>query len=100
MKREGGTYCFRSDKKSHSQNYCLLPVGFLATGDESASGNYGLKDQVNVLRWVRRNINSFSGNPNSVTLFGAGAGAASVHYHMLSGLSRGKQLFWFMNKLK
>jgi len=74
------------------KNYCLLPLGFLATGDEFASGNYGLKDQVNVLRWVRRNILSFSGNPNSVTLFGAGAGAASVHYHMLSGLSRSKHL--------
>jgi carboxylesterase 2 len=70
--------------------YNFLTVGFLATGDEFASGNYGLKDQVDVLRWVRRNIHNFSGNPNSVTLFGAGAGAASVHYHMLSVLSHGE----------
>jgi carboxylesterase type B len=69
---------------------CFLVTGFLATEDEFASGNYGLKDQVDVLRWVRRNIHNFSGDPNSVTLLGAGAGAASVHYHMLSRLSRGE----------
>jgi carboxylesterase type B len=80
-------------------NY-LLATGFLATGDEFASGNYGLKDQVDVLRWVRRNIHNFSGDPNSVTLFGAGAGAASVHYHMLSGLSRSEYGFTHNNALK
>ncbi|GFG30819.1 hypothetical protein Cfor_10881 [Coptotermes formosanus] len=85
----GPDYLLDHDVVMVTCNYRLGALGFLATGDESASGNYGLKDQVNVLRWVRRNINSFSGNPNSVTLFGAGAGAASVHYHMLSGLSRG-----------
>ncbi|PSN43528.1 Venom carboxylesterase-6 [Blattella germanica] len=53
-----------------------------------ALGNYGLKDQVDVLRWVRRNIPRFLGNPNRVTLFGVQAGGASVHYHLLSGLSR------------
>ncbi|KAJ4442893.1 hypothetical protein ANN_04486, partial [Periplaneta americana] len=69
-------------------NYRLGALGFLATGDEFAPGNYGLKDQIDALRWVRRNIPAFSGNPNSVTLLGAHSGAASVHYHMLSGLSR------------
>jgi carboxylesterase type B len=71
---------------STSNNFPI--VGFLATGDEFAPGNYGLKDQVDVMRWVHRNIHFFSGDPNSVTLFGAGAGAASVHYHMMSVLSR------------
>jgi len=85
----GPDYMLDHDVVMVTCNYRLGALGFLATGDEFASGNYGLKDQVNVLRWVRRNIPSFSGNPNSVTLFGAGAGAASVHYHMLSGLSRG-----------
>ncbi|KAJ9583840.1 hypothetical protein L9F63_021816 [Diploptera punctata] len=69
-------------------NYRLGALGFLSTGDEHAPGNYGLKDQVDVLRWVHRNIPYFSGNPNRVTLFGAQAGAASVHLHMLSPLSR------------
>ncbi|KDR18989.1 Esterase FE4 [Zootermopsis nevadensis] len=83
----GPDYLLDHDVVMVTCNYRLGALGFLATGDESASGNYGLKDQVDVMRWVRRNIHNFSGNPNSVTLFGAGAGAASVHYHMLSVLS-------------
>jgi carboxylesterase type B len=52
-------------------------------------GNNGLKDQVAALRWVRDNIAAFGGNPSSVTIFGNGAGGASVQYHMLSPASRG-----------
>lgn len=56
------------------------------------SGNNGLKDQVKALSWIKENIKYFGGNPNSVTLTGVSAGAASVHYHFLSPLSRGKKL--------
>lgn len=49
----------------------------------------GLKDQLQVLRWVRDNIASFGGDPHSVTVFGESAGGASVTYHMLSKQSRG-----------
>lgn len=42
------------------------------------------------LHWVRNNIELFGGNPSSVTLFGESAGGSSVHYHMLSPLSRGE----------
>ena len=37
-------------------NFRLGPLGFLSTGDENCSGNFGLKDQVEVLRWVKENI--------------------------------------------
>ena len=37
-------------------NYRVGPLGFLSTGEESASGNFGLKDQVQVLRWIKENI--------------------------------------------
>ncbi|XP_034832188.1 venom carboxylesterase-6-like [Maniola hyperantus] len=70
-------------------NYRLGPLGFLSTGDEQIPGNAGLKDQSVALKWVRDNIISFGGNPDSVTLTGNSAGAASVHYHYLSPLSRG-----------
>ncbi|GLG94244.1 Esterase FE4 [Gryllus bimaculatus] len=69
-------------------NYRLGPFGFLATDDEASPGNYGLKDQLDALRWVRRNIERFSGNPQSVSLLGFHAGAASAHLHLLSPLSQ------------
>lgn len=52
-------------------------------------GNAGLKDQVQLLRWVQENIKQFSGDPNSVTIFGQSAGAASVNLLMLSPLAKG-----------
>ncbi|XP_075977879.1 venom carboxylesterase-6-like [Anticarsia gemmatalis] len=70
-------------------NYRLGPIGFLSTGDEVAPGNYGLKDQAFALHWIKNNIMMFGGNPDSVTLTGCSAGGASVHYQLMSPLSRG-----------
>ncbi|KAF5304024.1 hypothetical protein FQA39_LY01809 [Lamprigera yunnana] len=70
-------------------NYRIGILGFLSTGDSEIPGNYGLKDQVFALKWVRDNIRYFGGNPNSVTLAGMSAGAASVHYQYFSPLSKG-----------
>ncbi|XP_046686985.1 esterase FE4-like [Homalodisca vitripennis] len=72
-------------------NYRLGVLGFLSLENEKLPGNLGLKDQVLALKWVRDNIDSFGGNPNNVTIFGQSAGGASVHYHLLSPLS--KELF-------
>ena len=63
--------------------------GFMSTEDDEAPGNYGMLDQVAALKWVRENIKAFSGDPGRVTIMGQQAGGASVHYHMLSPLSRG-----------
>ncbi|XP_069672214.1 carboxylic ester hydrolase-like [Periplaneta americana] len=70
-------------------NYRVGAYGFLSTGDDVSPGNYGMKDQVAALRWVQDNIEAFGGNPNNVTIFGMSSGAASVHYHMISPLSKG-----------
>ncbi|XP_060833735.1 venom carboxylesterase-6-like [Rhopalosiphum padi] len=70
-------------------NYRLGPIGFFSTGDSVVSGNNGLKDQVQALKWVKRNIKYFGGNPENITISGMSAGGASVHFHMLSPLSRG-----------
>ena len=69
--------------------YRLGVLGFLSSGDDVAPGNYGLMDQTLAIRWVKDNIRAFGGDPDSMTIFGESAGAASVGYQMLSPMSRG-----------
>ncbi len=76
-------------------NYRLGVLGFFAHPALSAesprgsSGNYGTLDQIAALRWVKRNIAAFGGNPNNVTIFGESAGGHSVGQLMASPLARG-----------
>nr|WCC58151.1 carboxylesterase [Pharsalia antennata] len=70
-------------------SYRLGPFGFLSTGDYVIPGNYGLKDQNMALKWVKRNIEYFGGDPNKVTIFGQSSGAVSVGYHIISKQSEG-----------
>ncbi|XP_064086946.1 carboxylic ester hydrolase-like isoform X2 [Macrobrachium nipponense] len=69
--------------------YRLGILGFLSTENDLISGNFGLKDQTEALRWVQRNIAHFGGDPGRVTIFGESAGAASVHFQILSPKSKG-----------
>jgi carboxylesterase type B len=70
-------------------NYRLGVLGFLSTEDEVIPGNFGMKDQVEALKWVQRNIEAFNGDPKRVTITGFSAGGASVHLQLLSPLSEG-----------
>ena len=59
--------------------YRLGILGFLAHAAFGAhAGDYGIQDQQAGLRWVRRNIAEFGGDPGNVTVFGESAGGASV----------------------
>lgn len=76
-------------------NYRLGPLGYFAhplLSRESAdgvSGNYGMLDQIEALKWVKRNIPAFGGDPNCVTVFGESAGALSICRLMVSPLAKG-----------
>ncbi len=76
-------------------NYRLGILGFLAHPELSAesplgiSGNYGLLDQIEALRWVKRNIGAFGGDPANVTIAGESAGGLSVMYLLASPDARG-----------
>lgn len=80
-----------------SVNYRLGLLGFLdlsslPDGKEySRSGNLGILDQVEALRWVKRNIRAFGGDPNNVTLFGHSAGGGSVS--ILASIDEAQGLF-------
>ncbi|XP_042866021.1 venom carboxylesterase-6-like [Penaeus japonicus] len=69
--------------------YRLGTLGFLSTEDSVLPGNLGLKDQTMALRWVKDNIRDLGGDPDKVTLFGQGAGAASAHFQVLSQHAKG-----------
>ncbi|XP_045123732.1 venom carboxylesterase-6-like [Portunus trituberculatus] len=69
-------------------NYRLGALGFLSTRDTTLPGNYGALDQVAALRWVRTHVDQFGGDPTRVTLGGFSSGAALVHLHLLSPLSK------------
>ncbi|XP_011695647.1 PREDICTED: esterase E4-like [Wasmannia auropunctata] len=69
-------------------SYRLGALGFLNLGHEEASGNQGLKDQVAALKWIKENIEVFSGDSNNITVFGVSAGSICTHLLTLSSLSK------------
>jgi len=76
-------------------NYRLGIFGFFAhpqltsESPHTASGNYGLMDQILALHWVRDNIARFGGDPDNVTVFGQSAGSMDTGILMTSPLARG-----------
>ncbi|MFD1930134.1 carboxylesterase/lipase family protein [Nonomuraea mangrovi] len=52
-------------------------------------GTYGLQDQQEALRWVRRNAATFGGDPSNVTAFGVSFGALAIGGHLTSPGARG-----------
>ncbi|XP_061578131.1 fatty acyl-CoA hydrolase precursor, medium chain-like [Cololabis saira] len=69
--------------------YRLGILGFFSTGDEHVSGNFGLLDQIEALRWIKEHIHNFGGDSDLVTIFGESAGGMSVSLLLLSPLSDG-----------
>ncbi|KAJ3337095.1 hypothetical protein HDU93_001668 [Gonapodya sp. JEL0774] len=91
----GSTPIYRPDEVVNSYdvivvtvNYRLGIFGFFASEElkEEAKvkgtsyGNYGLLDQLAAIHWIHKNISSFGGDPDCMTLYGESAGAVSIHY--------------------
>ena len=78
-----------------SINYRIGVFGYFAhplLSKESkykVSGNYGLLDMIAALKWIKKNIKAFGGDPNRVTIFGESAGALNVSLLMASPLAKG-----------
>ena len=74
---DGATLAARGDVVVVTINYRLGALGFLHLPALEES-NFGMRDQVAALRWVRDNIASFGGDPGNITIFGESAGGMSV----------------------
>lgn len=65
-------------------NYRLGAYGFLCLNDVNVLGNQGMKDQIEALRWIRRHISHFGGDPNQITIAGESYGGGGVDVHLYS----------------
>ncbi len=78
-----------------SIEYRLGAMGFLhhpalLTGDKiQDSGNFGLLDILQSLKWVKENIAAFGGDASNVTLSGQSAGGRDVMAALISPLGKG-----------
>lgn len=60
-----------------------------AESADNSSGNYMFLDMIAALKWVRRNISAFGGNPDNVTIFGESGGGSKVSTLMASPMAKG-----------
>jgi para-nitrobenzyl esterase len=77
-----------------SPNYRVGRMGFFAHPALNAeagrgTGNFWLSDQIAALKWVKRNIARFGGDPAKVTILGCSAGGSSINSLMASPAARG-----------
>ena len=77
-------------------NYRLGPFGWFyhpsIQGFQSGidkTSNFGTLDIIAALRWVKKNINLFGGDPENITIFGESAGGHNVLSLLVSNKSKG-----------
>jgi len=89
----GGIYVptplIKEDVVVVSVNYRLGALGFMTFGNDVAPGNLGIRDQIEALKWVKRHIIHFGGDPTMITVFGQSAGGVSSNALIMSPKTRG-----------
>jgi para-nitrobenzyl esterase len=79
---DGTNLARRGDVVVVTINHRLNVLGFANLSefstDFTASGDAGMLDIVQALKWVRANISQFGGDPNTVTIFGQSGGGRKV----------------------
>jgi len=76
-------------------NYRLNVFGYYvhpelaAESGHNASGNYGMMDQIQALKWLYENIAGFGGDPDNITVFGQSGGGRSTQGICCSPLAKG-----------
>lgn len=93
--RPDGTNLAKQGVVFVSIEYRTGALGFLSLPELTAesprhtSGNYGLMDQILGLKWVKKNIAAFGGDPDKVTICGESAGGIAVSMLCASPEARG-----------
>ncbi|MEW6442275.1 MAG: carboxylesterase family protein [bacterium] len=94
----GANLASRSNLVVVTVNYRLGPLGWLTHpalrsgvpgSEQDDSGNYGTLDLIQALKWVRRNIEAFGGDPDRVLIAGESAGGVNVLSLLISPPARG-----------
>jgi para-nitrobenzyl esterase len=80
---DGTNLCKRGDVVVVTINHRLNVMGFTYWGDIGGAefantGNVGMLDIVQALKWVRENIENFGGDPGRVMIFGESGGGRKV----------------------
>ena len=76
-------------------NHRLGIFGYLAHPELTAedehhtSGNYGVLDIIEALKWVKRNIAAFGGDPDKITVFGQSGGGDKTTTMLVTPLTDG-----------
>ena len=74
---DAGTWVKEQNIIVVSVSYRLGLFGFLGN-TETRPPNLGLLDIIEALKWIKKNIESFGGNSNNITLFGQSSGGDGV----------------------
>ncbi len=77
-----------------SIGYRLNVFGFLSCPELTAEApeapaNFALLDQAAAIKWVKRNIAAFGGDPDNITIFGQSGGADAVQFQIISPQTKG-----------
>jgi para-nitrobenzyl esterase len=90
---DGTNLARRGDVVVVTINHRLNVFGFANLSefstDFAASGDAGMLDIVQALKWVRANISEFGGDPNTVTIFGQSGGGRKVETLLAMPLAKG-----------
>ena len=75
-------------------SYRLNVFGFFSHPDltkesPEAPANFGFLDQIYAVKWVKRNIAAFGGDPENITIGGQSSGGMSVCAHLANPANRG-----------
>ncbi len=89
-RNDGAALAARGDVVVVTVNHRLNALGYLYLSERFPdSGNAGQLDLILALKWVKRNIAAFGGDPGNVTVFGQSGGGAKIATLMAMPAAKG-----------